>query len=625
MNTSILRLSFLIGIIFYFNTSFSQKVINTDSYEKNNLKPIQSQKIGREKRDKESNALRTTYNERFVSRKYSSVDSIALSYLKTKHNDYNISEDLSEVKLINTKKSPGGNYAYFEQMLYGIPVYSSFFTVALNSGDTVIYVNNEFRNVKKYGIEEPTPKISPDEAIALAKNYLDILGEINGKILPELVYFESNDVGLELAWQVNMIADKPFGCWLIMVNANNGRIIHASNEAMNIDGSGMVYNPNPLTSAQLTSYGGNFVDNNDLTNSDLDNERVQVALRDIIYENGVYSLKGPYCNVSGSPTFTDKDAFNFTRDQDGFEAVMAYYNIDLAGRYVESLGYFEDCLGEFLVYPLWGQSGSSYYVVSVDANDKPVRHYIGFGHGGVDDAEDAEIIWHEYGHALQRSIGHKITNSLTIGEGSADYWACSYSRSISSFNWATLFEWGLDGNTRRADVNWVYPNYPFYNIDGYHDGQLWSSVLMENWEDLGRTVTDRLLLESYNIWGSVVGILDAAEAFMLADRQLYGGEHLCTIIEHFNNHGLVDIEPNLTFENETIISDEEIDGCYINMNNVAIENGSTLTVDAYGNIDVQNTIVNDNSKLKINAIRDINLNEQFEVQIGSELEINSLE
>jgi hypothetical protein len=112
---------------------------------------------------------------------------------------------------------------------------------------------------------------------------------------------------------------------------------------------------------------------------------------------------------------------------------------------------------------------------------------------------------------------------------------------------------------------------------------------------------------------------------MLADRQLYDGEHLCTIIEHFNDHGLTDIEPNLLFQNKTVLSNDIIEGCCINMNNVAIENGSTLTVEAYGTIDVQNTIVNNNSKLKINAIKDVNLNEQFEVELGSELEINPFE
>jgi len=48
-----------------------------------------------------------------------------------------------------------------------------------------------------------------------------------------------------------------------------------------------------------------------------------------------------------------------------------------------------------------------------------------FGKGGVDDAEDAEVILHEYGHAMMDSqmipfgFGTSV-EALSIGEGFAD-------------------------------------------------------------------------------------------------------------------------------------------------------------------------------------------------------------
>ena len=42
----------------------------------------------------------------------------------------------------------------------------------------------------------------------------------------------------------------------------------------------MIYNPNPITSAQ-TTYGGNFVDNSDANNISLQDELIQVTLRDM--------------------------------------------------------------------------------------------------------------------------------------------------------------------------------------------------------------------------------------------------------------------------------------------------------------------------------------------------------
>jgi hypothetical protein len=51
-----------------------------------------------------------------------------------------------------------------------------------------------------------------------------------------------------------------------------------------------------------------------------------------------------------------------------------------------------------------------------------------FGKGGVDDAEDAEVILHEYGHAIQdaQQTPHGFGPSVeagSVGEGFADYWA----------------------------------------------------------------------------------------------------------------------------------------------------------------------------------------------------------
>src|SRR5260370_9111309 len=52
-----------------------------------------------------------------------------------------------------------------------------------------------------------------------------------------------------------------------------------------------------------------------------------------------------------------------------------------------------------------------------------------FGLGGVDDAEDAEIILHELGHAIQDAICPGFGQSAeaaAMGEGFGDYFAASF-------------------------------------------------------------------------------------------------------------------------------------------------------------------------------------------------------
>jgi hypothetical protein len=277
---------------------------------------------------------------------------------------------------------------------------------------------------------------------------------------------------------------------------------------------------------------------------------------------------------------------------------MVYYHVDLASRRVESLGYNVPELRTFNADPhgLDGDDNSHYI---------PSQNYVSFGEGGVDDAEDATIIWHEYAHAIQDNLGAGDMSysgeTMSVQEGSSDYWAISYKRSISPYNWGFFANW--DGHNpfwdgRRADLNWVYPtDY----VSGHNGGQIWSSALMKIWADLGRDITDKLFLETHLLWGTSPSMEDAAEAFIQADRQLYGGSHTCKIIEHFRTHGLTTLDyAVVNVSNRTITSNDTITGCVVNVSNVTIQN---------------------NAKVKIDAVNNVSINGSFEVKLGSELEI----
>ena len=56
-----------------------------------------------------------------------------------------------------------------------------------------------------------------------------------------------------------------------------------------------------------------------------------------------------------------------------------------------------------------------------DDNKDEIR----LGKGGVDDAEDGEVILHEYGHAIHFSQNFSFASSEAgaISEGFGDYWA----------------------------------------------------------------------------------------------------------------------------------------------------------------------------------------------------------
>ena len=123
---------------------------------------------------------------------------------------------------------------------------------------------------------------------------------------------------------------------------------------------------------------------------------------------------------TGTPAYSPTNTFVYDRSADQFEQVMAYFWINQAQEYLQSLGF-----GSTLP-PVNEQQQQ----VKVDQyggdnsyeTDKPFR--IRYGKGGVDDAEDAEVIVHEYGHAVHNAQVPGFGTSEqagAIGEAWGDY------------------------------------------------------------------------------------------------------------------------------------------------------------------------------------------------------------
>ncbi len=310
-------------------------------------------------------------------------------------------------------------------------------------------------------------------------------------------------------------------------------------------GTGLVFNPDPLTTSGFV-YGStsDWIDNNDADNSALNNQRIQVNLRDICYTGGQFHLKGPHVDLQDvenptSPIATSPDGvFNYTRSQQGFEDVMCYYHIDTFQRYIQSLGY-TNLYNSPLICDPHGLNGSdqSHFVPQGSSTR------IAFGEGCVDDAEDADVILHEYGHALSWSAApnsNSGTERQGIDEGIGDYLSTSYSKGISPTFWEKMFTW--DGHNecwagRSASTSMTYPPTSSFNIYDY--GEIWNTCLMEVYDNIGRDANDRVVLQS--LYGNNLNMTlsDAARVVIEADSIIFGGIHKAQYQIAFCNRGVL--------------------------------------------------------------------------------------
>jgi Zn-dependent metalloprotease len=302
-----------------------------------------------------------------------------------------------------------------------------------------------------------------------------------------------------------------------------------------------VYNPDPLTTAG-TTYGGSYVDNNDQTNASLDaqlmkNQVTTTFKNDTFYLENEYVKEWDISSPDIPPTYSISDTFFFTRADTGFESVNAFYHITTYKKYIESLGWSD--LPDFqLRIDAYGTTAEN-----SSFSSSPIPN-IKFGTGGVDDAEDADVIIHEYGHAIAHSAAPNTFDGherKALEEGLGDYLAASYSRHLSDTMWDSVFTW--DGwnefwNGRLASSNQHYPE-DMSNSSIHNDGQIWSSVLMEVWNSIGRDTTDQLVLESVFRWSSNMDMPEAAKLLLQADTLLYNSRHSDTLFHYLSKRGLL--------------------------------------------------------------------------------------
>ncbi|MBL7777412.1 MAG: T9SS type A sorting domain-containing protein [Chitinophagales bacterium] len=409
-------------------------------------------------------------------------------------------------------ESPGGFHYAFVQTFCGIEVYQSEIKINVDRKGVVRSVLDNSYHTNNW---RPISELhSPDVVVALRKGEEQPL--LCQKVVvghAELIYY-----GDELIHQQDL---RSFATDSLV--------------------SGKIFNPDPLTTAQQT-YGGIFKDNGDANAPWLDNVQQTVNFR-TAFNGGFFSLANDYITIMDFdtpqiiPVTTTVPFFNYNRSQSGFEDVNAFYHLNTYRQHLNLLGF--NLAENILWVDPHAVSGAdnSYFSYSTT----PPRIY--FGIGGVDDAEDADVIIHEYGHFLsynaapQTNFGNQRN---ALDEGLGDYMAASYSKAINTFGSTNIFNW--DGhnefwNGRVVNTQKKYPTDITTSI--YRNGEMWSTALMNIHDEIGRAATDSLIFQTHYGYSMNMNMDDAAYLMIEADTMLTGGKYFCSIFKHLYAQGFL--------------------------------------------------------------------------------------
>lgn len=467
-----------------------------------------------------------------------------------------LNETKSTLKVFSEKESPYGFHVLFHQYFDELPIYNAGIKLNLDKNYKVINALNYLQvfEPKIYGnytfdvssfmdIQRLRLQANPEFDI----HFYPIVFNVQGK--------------LRYAYQVQTQMDNEYSSQEWILDGETGAILHhqilaAFKTHQDTTGKGFAFIPDPLTKAGVT-YGSPYVDSNDSDVPVINQQRDTVVLKEITFSNGTFKLEGPYVKITEfespviQPVTSSDGNFFYGRAASGFEDVNAYYHLDSMQRYIQSLGFNNLANLQILVdtHSNFGQD-NSYYTSSPSPR-------LAFGEGGVDDAEDADVIVHEYGHALSAS-GSPSSNSGNQrqgqDEGIGDYIAASYSRSINPFNWFNIFNW--DGHNtfwggRKCNITTKYPNITgnFYNF-----GELWCTVLMQAWGIIGKTHSDKIFFQHLYMNASNQTLSDAAQLILDADTMIYGGANSIPYLQIFCDYQLINDSRCSIVSNSHIVS-----------------------------------------------------------------------
>lgn len=515
-----------------------------------------------------------------------------IAFIRSNAQQLGLSQKAEQLQWTGKKSSLLSDHYYFNQAVNGYRVWQATFILSVDKKtgsvhkayDTTLDLNMQTK--KHWPLNA---KISSQQALNASWSHYQSSGKLLGLPEAELVYLQQGQ-SLQLVYKTQLELSQPRGSWRQFIDATNGNFIygervdtgkksdptlykgrapsypvnkdsksfadalnefHARNQsgdrvknsfqARLAEGSALVFDPDPRTT----------LNDETLTlrsqPSEFEAAYQTRTLLDITEEGGVYSLEGPWVRIVDwdepfvNPSTTTDGQWRARRDDVAFHDAMTYFHIDQNQRYIQSLGFSGDSgIQEgSIIADANGESGDD------NSSFSPSSNRLSFGHGGVPDNEDADVILHEYGHAINFSINPDFTggDAGAIGEGFGDYWAGSYSYSTpngQTFRPEWVYSWdGHDETTwpgrtlDRVDLSYD-PSITYtahQEIDGIADysDQLWSAPLFQSLVDIlaaggEREDVDQIMLEGQFGLGANVRMPEMAASIVQAAVALQPGE-----------------------------------------------------------------------------------------------------
>jgi pre-peptidase/thrombospondin type 3 repeat protein/fungalysin/thermolysin propeptide len=440
---------------------------------------------------------------------------------------------LTELNQVAERQSHGTTFVHVRQRVGGVPVLGSDATLSLGADGARLLVDHTWGRLAA----PAAARLSKAASVRVARAAIHLRAlrtpvRAARVVLPEL---------RRLAWRVLLPAARPLGDFEVLVDARSGKVLRVRNLLKEATTPALVFDPNPVV--EQGSRDGIADNNNSDTGVPASLYR-SVTLEDL---DPGQCLRGAWVRIDVSVACANLGGAKRSSSIQ-FDSAMAYFHIDRMQRYLQSLGFTNVVHRSIPVNPQIDNQDNSYY--------SPTTGALNFGTGGVDDAQDGDVISHEYGHAIQDSEvpGFGVnTEGGTLGEGFGDYWQAAMSANqgnadifntcFAEFDTTFVSDDPLPC-LRRVDQEWTVAQ-AVQNCGGHEIhcvGQAWSNLLWTIRKQLGGPAADRLIVQSQFSYAVQSGFRDAGLALLFADQQLNAGANRGFLLNLLETRGFLSQE-----------------------------------------------------------------------------------
>ena len=539
------------------------------------------------------------YESPLTKKKAGSPDKIARGFLTENSDIFGLSEnDVQRLQLEGEDGEGGTTFLNYEQTIRRIKVFHGHVQVAVSPEGEVLGVNMGW--VLRGEQVDAVPSLSENLALQraftyagrdtserflvvesrasrgeravyenpLGRNYDDVISDLR------IMYIDDEAV---LAW--HSFVDVGPGEWYeICVDAHSGDLLFRYNLYADV-AQGTVFAESPAVGGRsVQSFVGDATINTAAgwmgastvtTGNNVEAYVDTNADNQPDADNTAGLSNGHAAAADQNFTFPFLDGVN-PRTQKAAGVANIFYFVNVIHDFTYRLG-FTEAAGNFQVNN-FGRGGAGNDSVRAEAQDGSGTNNANFGTppdgsrprmqqflftlGTADQTDDrdgsvdSDVVFHEFGHGVSnRLVGGPANTSClggtqagAMGEGWSDYWACTINGD------GVVGEYVTNNPTRgvrRAaysiPADPVHDSYADLGVGGFEvhrDGEVWAATLWDLRNEIGATISDRIILEGMKFTPCGPSFLNARDGILQADQSLNGGVNRCAIWTVFARHGM---------------------------------------------------------------------------------------